>query len=526
MFYYSTYFQIFNTPMAGFTFSEQAGGGSSRHSVFPFPHFQDFQQNVNFFETHWTAATPLDYYCLCMKMTAWPVPAYGRERAPRGGNHMRRSFFGGVNPAPYKENTRRKPIARLEYQPKQVFLPLAMGSEGESRPAVKPGDQVEVGQPVAGGPETAVVIHASVSGRVTAIQDCPHPWGGRSPAIVIENDGLDSPWPHRPEPLDSTRVTLELLLARVREAGIVGMGGGAYPTDLKLRLAAGAVDTLIINAAECEPYVTADHRLLLERSDKILLGAQTIARAIGAQRAVLVTEGDKLNAAEAVERRLRARSGKVELRTVRTRYPLGAEKQIIQTVTGREVPPGGTPLDVKCVVLNLATVFAIQDALFRGRALTHRAVTVTGGAVARPRNLWVPIGTPLRCLLECSGGLREKPDLILTGGPMMGTPQSDLEAPVIKSTNALICLTRAERRGQAGETVCIRCGKCVASCPMHLAPSFIARALRRNELDRLPAFHPQDCIECGCCSYICPARIPLLERVRQARELLEKGGVC
>ena len=438
---------------------------------------------------------------------------------------MRRSFFGGVNPAPYKESTRRKPIARLEYQPKRVFLPLAMSSEGESLPAVKPGDRVEVGQPVAAGTESAVAIHASVSGRVAAIEDCPHPWGGSSPAIVIENDGQDTPWQGRPEPLDSTRVTLELLLARVLEAGIAGMGGGAYPTALKLRLAAGKADTLIINAAECEPYITADHRLLLERSDKILLGAQTIARAIGAQRAVLVTEGDKLNAAEAVERRLRARSGKVELCTVRTRYPLGAEKQIVQTVTGREVPPGGVPLDVKCVVLNVATVFAIQDALFRGRALTHRAVTVTGGAVARPRNLWVPIGTPLSCLLESAGGLRETPSLVITGGPMMGTPQPDLEAPVIKSTNGLVCLTGLERRGERGETVCIRCGKCVASCPMHLAPSFIGRALRQNELHRLPRLHPQDCIECGCCSYICPARIPLLELVRQARELLEEGGV-
>ena len=438
---------------------------------------------------------------------------------------MRRSFFGGVNPAPYKESTRRKPIARLEYQPKRVFLPLAMSSEGESLPAVKPGDRVEVGQPVAAGTESAVAIHASVSGRVATIEDCPHPWGGSSPAIVIENDGQDTPWQGRPEPLDSTRVTLELLLARVLEAGIAGMGGGAYPTALKLRLAAGKADTLIINAAECEPYITADHRLLLERSDKILLGAQTIARAIGAQRAVLVTEGDKLNAAEAVERRLRARSGKVELCTVRTRYPLGAEKQIVQTVTGREVPPGGVPLDVKCVVLNVATVFAIQDALFRGRALTHRAVTVTGGAVARPRNLWVPIGTPLSCLLESAGGLRETPSLVITGGPMMGTPQPDLEAPVIKSTNGLVCLTGLERRGERGETVCIRCGKCVASCPMHLAPSFIGRALRQNELHRLPRLHPQDCIECGCCSYICPARIPLLELVRQARELLEEGGV-
>lgn len=438
---------------------------------------------------------------------------------------MRHFFFGGVNPAPNKESTRRKPISRMEHQPEQVVIPLVMSTGEAAVPAVKVGQPVAIGQPIALGRGLGVSAHASVSGRVAAIEDRPHPWGGSCQAIILDNDTRNTVWPGRPEPLAPTQVTRELLLARVREAGITGMGGGAYSTAEKLRQAAGQVDTLIVNAAECEPYITADHRLLLERSDKILQGTQTLARALGAQRAVLVTEGDKLNAAEAVERRLRKRSGKVELCTVGTRYPLGAEKQIIQTVTGREVPPEGNPLDVKCVVLNVATVFAIQESLFRGKALTHRTVTVTGGAVTRPRNLWVPIGTPLRCLLEETGGLREQAELILTGGPMMGTPQLDLDAPVIKSTNGLICLTRHERRQPAPESVCIRCGKCVSACPMHLAPIFIGQALRQGELHKLPKLHPQDCMECGCCSYICPANIPLLELVRQAGTLLqEKGG--
>lgn len=433
------------------------------------------------------------------------------------------SFFGGVNPATHKENTRRKPLASLDLQPEQVVIPLMMSAVGSSQPMVRPGDQVAVGQPIAQG--GGGYVHASVSGKVTAVAEWPHPWGNTGLSIVIRNDGQDTPWSDGPEPLKPDQITLEVLADRVKQAGIVGMGGGAYPTDEKLRQAAGKVDTLIVNAAECEPYVTADHRLLLERSDRILRGAQLLARCMGAQRAVIVTEGDKLNAVEAVERRLRKRSGKVELRTVRTRYPLGAEKQIVQTVTGREVPPGSAPLDVKCLVLNVATVFAIQAALFQGEALTHRAVTVTGGAVARPRNLWVPIGTPLRCLLESAGGLREKPQLILTGGPMMGTPLFDLNAPVVKNTNALICLAGYERRQEQPESVCIRCGKCVAACPMHLTPTFIARAVRQGDRRRLPGFHPQDCMECGCCSYICPARIPLLELVRQAWTLLEEGGM-
>ena len=436
---------------------------------------------------------------------------------------MRHFFFGGVTPAPHKENTRRKPIAKLELQPEQVILPLTMGAEEDAQPTVKVGDAVAVGQPVAEDARSGSKVHASVSGRVIAIEDRPHPWGGLCRAIVVENDGQDTPWSDRPDPVDPGQITLDLLISRVREAGIVGMGGGAYPTADKLDRAAGRVDTLIINAAECEPYVTADHRLLLERSDKILQGTQLLAHVMHIPRAVLVTEGDKLNAAEAVEHRLRKRGSKVELCTMRTRYPLGAEKQIVQTVTGREVPPGGTPLDAKCLVINVATLFAIYEALFKSRALTHRTVTITGGAVARPRNLWVPIGTPLRRVLEACGGLREEADLILTGGPMMGTPQTDLEAPVVKNTNALVCLTRSERRKTPPESVCIRCGKCAAACPMHLTPTFIARAVRQNELYRLPKLHPQDCLECGCCSYSCPARIPLLELVRQARTLMEGG---
>ena len=437
---------------------------------------------------------------------------------------MFHSFFGGVNPAPHKENTRRKPIAQLEQPPRRVYLPLTSGRDQALLPAVKPGDTVQVGQPVAISRGLESTVHASVSGRVTAIEDCPHAKLGTVSAIVIENDGQDTPWSGRPESLIPEQVTLELLLGRVREAGITGMGGSGFPTAEKLRQAAGRVDTLIVNAAECEPYVTADYRLLLERSDKILLTAHTLARALGAQRAVLVTEGDKLKAVEAVERRLRRSSGKVELRTVGTRYPLGAERQIVQTVTGREVPTGKLPVDVKCVVLNVATVFAIQEALFQGRALTHRAVTVSGGAVARPRNLWVPLGTPLKDLLDSVGGLREQADQVLLGGPMMGLPLDDLAAPVTKGTNALTCLTRSERRGAGEQTVCVRCGKCVSACPMHLAPAFIHRALEQDQPHKLPVLHPQDCISCGCCSFVCPARIPLLEQVERAKALVLEGG--
>jgi len=437
---------------------------------------------------------------------------------------MRHTFYGGVYPPTNKENTRRKPISALELAPEQVAIPLIMCRDGQAQPVVNPGDRVCVGQPIALDLEGRAPIHASVSGRVAAIEDRPHPWGGSCPAVVIQNDGSDTLWDGLPAPVKAEDITLELLLNRVAGAGIVGMGGGAHPTADKLSAAAGKIDTLIVNAAECEPYVTADYRLLLEHSERILQCTSVLARCLDAKHAILVTEGDKLKAAELVERRLRKRAKAVELCTIRTRYPLGAEKQIIQTATGREVPAGKTPIDVKCLVLNLSTVYAIWACLFRGAPLTHRAVTVSGGAVSRPRNLWVPMGTSLRRLLEECGGLREESALMLLGGPMMGIEVTDTDAPLIKSVNSLICLADWERKPKTRESTCIRCGKCINACPMQLAPALVNRALNDGELDRLPKFHVEDCNGCGCCSYICPAGIPLVEQMAAARRALEKGG--
>lgn len=438
---------------------------------------------------------------------------------------MKHFFFGGVTPVSHKENTRKKPIVQPEHLPPQVVIPLRMSAGDSARPLVRPGAEVCVGQPIAWGEGMSAPVHASVSGQVLAIEERPHPWGDPCPAIVIQNNRKNTPWPHLPQPLEPNQVTLDVLLERIGFSGIVDMDSEGCPTREKLRQAAGKTDTLIVNAAESEPYLSADYRLMLEHSDKVLQCAQTVALALGAQRAVIVTSGDKLRLVEIVERRLRRHSSKVELCVASARYPLDKEKQLIQSVTGREVPPGGTPLDLGCVILNVATIFAIHQALFLGKPLTHRAVTVTGGAVIRPRNLWVPIGTPLKHLLPDCLGLREEPSLVITGSPMMGIPQTDWDAPVVKDTNALVCLTAQERRQNTGETVCIRCGRCVSACPMHLVPSMIVTALRQDELHKLPRLHPQDCISCGCCSYLCPARIPLVELVQQAGDLLGEREV-
>lgn len=434
---------------------------------------------------------------------------------------MKHTFFGGVFPPVHKENSRRKPVSDMEFQPDYIVLPLEMSREGEAVALVNPGDKVAVGQVVAAVPDGGY-IHSGVSGVVQAVEPRPHTWGGMRPAIVIRNDHMNTPYPNRMPPLAPNMVNMEVLVERVRRAGVVGMGGGAWPTFDKLCQAAGKVDTLIINAAESEPYVTADYRLLMERSDRILQGTQTIARCLAVKRAVVVTAGDKVKAVEIVERRLRRRSG-VELKMVRARYPLGGERQIVQTVTGREIPADKTALDYNCIVLNVATVFAVQEAL-SGTPLTHRVVTVTGGAVVRPRNLRVPIGTPLHALLREAGDLTDKADLILTGGPMMGREQTDMEVPVLKDTNAVVCMTQKERRQDHEAGICIRCGKCVASCPMHLAPTLVTRALRKKEYHKLAGFHVEDCMGCGSCSYVCPAHIPLKVRMQTAQEI-RKGGV-
>ena len=438
---------------------------------------------------------------------------------------MRRRFLGGVHPTSYKESTRRKPIMPLEQAPKQVVIPLTMCTDGGAVPTVQPGDKVTVGQVIAKPTQAGVYVHASVSGRVRAIEPRPHPWGGRWDAIVIDNDGRDTPCPDLPEPMDWTRMNRQEALDRICQAGITSMGGGASPTHLRLAQSVGRVDTLIVSAAECEPYLTADHRLLLEHGDQVLQAVQMLAQLLWADRAGLVVAGDKLNAVEFLERRLRRKRRAVELVTIQARYPMGMEKQLVRTVTGREVPPGQSAIDVKCAVFNVATAYTLRSALLEGTPVTHRVVTVSGGAVTRPRNLWVPIGTPLSCLLEEAGGLKEEPAVILTGGPMTGTVQKDLSAPVVKNTSALLCLTQRELgSARQPETVCVRCGHCVDACPMNLNPAFVYRAVRLGEQDRLSQLRLEDCMECGCCTYICPSHIPLEDLVRQGKKLLKEGG--
>ena len=434
---------------------------------------------------------------------------------------MFHSFFGGVHLDGRKTSTQRKPVAALEVEPERVVIPMRMHAGEPCVPTVRAGDRVEVGQPIAQPQGLGAVIHASVSGRVEAVGLWPHPWGGEEQAVVICNNGQNRLWSDTPEGADYCFISGQEIIERVGRMGITGLGGASYPTREKLLQAAGRVDTVIVNAAESEPYITADHRLLLEKGEAILTGVQILMKAVDARRGIVAVEGNKLNAVEALERRLRRRRRPVQVYAAPSRYPLGSEKQVVKSMTGREIPPGGTAADAGCVVFNVGTAYAVYQAVARGRALTHRAVTVTGAAVSRPRNLWVPIGTPLRCLVEAAGGFRDEPELVIMGGPMMGIVQSDLEAPVIKPTNSLVCMAGWERRRPRPEEVCLRCGRCVAMCPMHLMPLEVNRALTRGDTAALMRLPLQDCIECGCCTYTCPSGIPLVDRMRQAKGLVQ-----
>lgn len=432
---------------------------------------------------------------------------------------MKHLFFGGVHPADRKELTGRGIPAPAPI-PTQVVIPLRQHIGAPCTPLVKPGDTVGLGQKLGDGEGLCVPVHASVSGLVTAVEPRPHPGGGQVLSVVIENDYQDTPASALEPHLDLSGLTKEEIVSIIGEAGIVGMGGATFPTDIKAVTAQGRVDTILVNACECEPYITADDALLCSYPEQIFRGLAALDAALHPDRRVIAVEDNKSEAIAILRRHLPDWPG-VELAVLPTRYPQGAEKQLIQAVTGRQVPPGHLPFSVGCAVFNAGTVAAVYRAVYEGKPVTKRIVTVTGEGVKEPKNLIVRIGTPFAQVIEAAGGLTEDACKVLSGGPMMGTAQGELAAPVLKGTNAVLCLTSANPTPE--RPVCIRCSKCVEVCPVHLQPLYLYRYEAAGNLDALQALHVTDCIECGCCSYTCPGQLPLTERFRAAKQALKEG---
>ncbi len=435
---------------------------------------------------------------------------------------MLHRLYGSVHPHDRKSATHHKAVTPLEHPPAFVVLPMSMHVGAPCKPIVSKGDHVLLGQKIAEPTGLGAPIHASVSGTVLAVESRQHPGGAPALSVVIENDFQDTPAPPLERKADPENLTGWEVVDLIAEAGVVGLGGAGFPTSVKLKGAIGKVDTLIINGAECEPYITADHRLMLEDGERVLGGVEILMRALGLKTAYIGVEGNKMDAIEHLRALSPEKSG-IQVVALKTRYPQGAEKQLIQKITGRQVPPGKLPADVKCALFNTSTAAAVYDAVHDGLPLTRRIVTVSGGVVREPRNLLVPIGTPLNHLLEECGGVTEEPGRVLTGGPMMGIAQYDLNSPTIKGTNALLFLEQRECAPiPIKDPPCIRCGRCVRACPMNLTPLYFDLYTRHNRPRELEKLHVMDCIECGSCAYVCPSHIRLVQSIRTAKNEIRR----
>jgi electron transport complex protein RnfC len=431
------------------------------------------------------------------------------------------SFRGGVHPPHFKEPTSRHKIEKA-LEPKVVTIPLSQHIGAPCEPLVKVRDTVKVGQKI--GEATSFVsapVHSSVSGVVKGVKKCITA-GGEGLCVIIESDGLNTLHESVVPKGDINDLSGEEIKNIIKEAGIVGMGGAAFPTHVKLSPPPeNKIDTVILNGAECEPYLTADHRLMLENPDSIIYGLKAMMKVLGVQKAYIGIEDNKLDAIEAMKQAAKNEST-IEIVGLHTKYPQGAEKQLIYACTKREVPSGGLPMAVGVVVNNVATAAAIANAIKTGMPLIERICTVTGKGVKEPKNLLIKVGTSFKEIIEQCGGYSGNIGKLIMGGPMMGLAQHTDEIPAVKATSGILLFTPDEA-SLPKPSNCIKCGKCVEICPAFLQPLYISAYSLNNMFETAEKYNALDCIECGSCSFICPSKRPLLQSIRVAkREIIAK----
>ena len=429
------------------------------------------------------------------------------------------ALFGEPGAAvPHRKAVPEQPTVDMP-APKTITLAMSQHIGAPCKPLVKAGDKVAVGQCVADSEApVSAPIHSPVSGTVKSISAVRQSDGQMGAAIVIENDGEGRLHESVVPPTVTDHASF---LAAVRASGLVGLGGAGFPAHIKLNPKnPEAVDTLVINAAECEPYITSDYRECMESADDVLAGMEAVMKWLQIPRAVIGIESNKPEAI-ALFRKKTENIRRISVKALPTRYPQGAEKMLILTCLKRRVPDGGLPADVGCIVMNVTSVGFLARYLRTGLPLIQKRVTVAGGGIPEPKNVWVPIGAPINEVLDFCGGMSEDTQRLLMGGPMMGIAMMDPTLPVLKQNNAFLALTEEELQPRP-KTPCLRCGRCVAACPMFLVPTSMSDAYRRKDWEELERRHIFSCLECGCCAYACPAFRPLVQNFRLAKAELRK----
>jgi Na+-translocating ferredoxin:NAD+ oxidoreductase subunit C len=429
------------------------------------------------------------------------------------------TFRHGIHPAEHKAATSGLPVARMPFVDRYV-LPLSQHTGAPARPVVVPGERVTRGQLVAEpGGFVSTSLHSPVTGRVASIGPRMHPNGRLQDALEIAADPFASQSWNGSRPVGWDSLAPAERVASLQQAGLVGLGGAAFPTHVKYQLPEGrSVRRLVVNGCECEPYLTSDHRLMLERPAAVIRGAEIAAALLGVEETVFGVELNKPDAIAALEAAIPP-GAPMRVVSLAVKYPQGAEKMLIRAVFGLEVPAGKLPLDVGCVVNNVATMAAVADWVDHGRPLVERIVTVAGPGVRRPANLLVPLGTSVREVLEHCGGLAPDTLEVVLGGPVMGSPLASLDVPVLKGTSGILAFTSAQVR-LPEEHPCIKCGRCVEACPQFLNPSRLARLARAGRLEELEASYVLDCVECASCSFACPSAIPIVQLIRVGKSAL------